>query len=106
MVGWRERISVEIADRGSGPHPDRNNFQLAFFFGTLAPLLRASDRPMAIACFLLVTFPPLPPLPELRVPFFLRRMALATFLPAAFPYLRRLEVLRECEFLFAGIDAP
>jgi len=106
MVGWRERMSVEIADRGSGPHPDRNNFQLAFFFGTVAPLLRASDRPMAIACFLLVTFPPLPPLPELRVPFFLRRMALATFLPAAFPYLRRLEVLRGCEFLFAGIDAP
>src|SRR3989337_4591852 len=33
---------------------------LAAFFGTLEPALRASDSPMAIACFLLVTFLPLP----------------------------------------------
>ena len=31
-----------------------------FFFGTLAPARRASLRPMAIACFLLVTFLPEP----------------------------------------------
>jgi hypothetical protein len=34
----------------------------AFFLGTLAPERRASDRPMAIACFGLVTFFPLLPL--------------------------------------------
>lgn len=67
----------------------------AVFFGTLAPFLRASERPIAIACFRLVTRPPFPPLPERRVPFFLRRIALATVLLAALPYLRRLELLRE-----------
>jgi hypothetical protein len=61
---------------------------------------------MAIACFLFVTFPPLPPLPDLRVSFFLRRMALATVLPAALPYLLRPEDLREYEFFFVGINAP
>ena len=30
------------------------------FLGTLAPLFRASDSPIAIACFLLVTFFPVP----------------------------------------------
>jgi hypothetical protein len=55
------------------------------FFGTLAPFERASDRPIAIACLRLFT---LPPEPERRVPFFLRRIALSTRLPAAFPYLR------------------
>jgi hypothetical protein len=34
----------------------------AGFFGTLAPLRRASDNPMAIACFLLLTFLPERPL--------------------------------------------
>ena len=29
-----------------------------FFFGTLPPARRACDRPIAIACFLLVTFFP------------------------------------------------
>src|ERR1017187_1005684 len=42
---------------------------------------------MAIACFRLVTLPPLPPLPERSVPRFSRCMALFTLLPAAFPYL-------------------
>ena len=36
--------------------------QAAFFFGTLAPERRASDKPMAIACFGFVTFLPLRPL--------------------------------------------
>ena len=33
--------------------------------GTFAPFLRASERPIAIACLRLLTLPPLPPLPEL-----------------------------------------
>jgi hypothetical protein len=52
---------------------------------------------MAMACFLLFTLPPLPPRPERKVPFFLRRMALATVFPAPLPYLRRLD------FFFAGM---
>ena len=35
-------------------------FAEVFFFGTLAPALRASDNPIAIACLRLVTFLPLP----------------------------------------------
>ena len=55
--------------------------------GTFAPFLRASDRPIAMACFLLFTRPPLPPLPERRVPCFLRCIALLTLFFAALPYL-------------------
>src|SRR3984893_13096443 len=68
---------------------------MAVFFGTLAPFLRASERPMAIACFRLLTLPPLPPLPERSVPLFFRRIALATLLPAALPFWRRSQRLRE-----------
>jgi hypothetical protein len=42
---------------------------------------------MAIACFRLLTVPPLPPFPDFKVPRFLRRIALRTDLLAAFPYL-------------------
>jgi hypothetical protein len=66
----------------------REQVQLDFLRGgTLAPFLRASERPMAIACFLLLTVPPLPPLPDFNVPRFLRRIALRTVFAAAFPYL-------------------
>jgi hypothetical protein len=44
---------------------------------------------MAMDCLRLFTRPPLPPLPERRVPRFLLRMALATVLPAPLLYLRR-----------------
>jgi len=73
----------------------------AFLRGTLAPFFRASERPIAMACFRLFTRPPLPPLPDLSVPRFFRRMALATILLAAFPYLRELELLRDPDFLAA-----
>jgi hypothetical protein len=53
-------------------------------WGTFAPFLRASERPIAIACFRLVTFFPL--LPLLRVPFLRLRMALSTVLWAFLPY--------------------
>src|ERR1700722_5483940 len=71
--------------------------QLAFFSGTFAPFLRASERPIAMACLRLVTLPPLPPLPERSVPSFSRRMALSTLLPAALPYFVRPDFLRELE---------
>src|SRR5258707_8996325 len=73
------------------------------FFGTLAPFFRASESPIAIACLRLFTAPPLPPFPERRVPFFLRRTALSTDLPAALPYLRLLDFLREPAFFRAAI---
>jgi hypothetical protein len=54
--------------------------------GTFAPFLRASDKPIAIACLRLFTVFPLPP--DLSVPFLRLRMALATRFDAALPYLR------------------
>src|SRR6266404_3769736 len=56
-----------------------------FFFGTFPPSLRASDSPMAIACFLLVTF--LPDLPLFRVPSLRSCIAFLTFFCAFLPYL-------------------
>src|SRR3954470_3685442 len=63
-------------------------FRLFFLLGTFFPFLRASERPMAIACLRLFTVPPLPPLPLLSVPFFRRCIALFTRLLAALPYFR------------------
>jgi hypothetical protein len=61
---------------------------LDFLRGTLAPFLRASERPIAMACLRLLTLPPLPLLPDLSVPCLRLRMALATLLLAPFPYFR------------------
>src|ERR1043165_9219644 len=55
-----------------------------FFFGTLPPALRASDNPIAIACFLLVTF--FPERPLLSFPFFRSCIARLTFFCAVLPY--------------------
>jgi hypothetical protein len=51
-------------------------FDEDFFGGTFAPFLRALDRPIAIACFLLLTFLPEPPL--FSFPFLRSRIALPT----------------------------
>jgi hypothetical protein len=68
------------------------NAVLSYFFfdedflrGTLAPAFRACESPIAIACFLLVTF--LPDRPLFKVPFFRSCIAFSTFLDAFFPYL-------------------
>src|SRR5262249_28023632 len=53
--------------------------------GTFPPSRRASERPIAIACFRLVTF--LPERPERSLPRSISRIALSTFFPANFPYL-------------------
>ena len=81
---------MNAAAAGSSQYSARSYF---FLRGTLAPFARASERPMAIACFRDFTFRPLP---LLSVPRFLRRIALATRFDAAFPYFRpplRLELL-------------
>src|SRR6266852_3673131 len=62
--------------------------QAAFLRGTFAPFSRASERPIAIACSRLFTVPPLPPLPDFKVPCFFLRIALSTALAAALPYFR------------------
>jgi hypothetical protein len=70
------------------------------FLGTFAPLFRASESPIAIACFRDVTLPPFPPLPERNVPRFSRCMALFTLVLAALPYFL-------CDpFLFAISQPP
>src|SRR2546430_10853939 len=56
-----------------------------FFFGTFPPALRASDNPIAIACFLLVTF--LPDRPLFSVPSLRSCIAFLTFFCAVLPYL-------------------
>jgi len=57
----------------------------AFFLGTFAPARRASDRPIAIACFRLVTF--FFDLPLFKVPLFRSSIAFLTYACAVFPYL-------------------
>jgi hypothetical protein len=83
-------------------------FQIQFaegaFLGTLAPLFRASERPIAIACFRLVTVPALPPRPERRMPSFSRCRARSTLLLAASPYLRP-ERRRDLEPGLVGIPS-
>jgi hypothetical protein len=64
-------------------------------FGTFAPDLRASESPMAIACFGLVTFFLLRPL--LSLPFFMARISRSTDFEAFGLYFRPLD------FFFAGI---
>jgi hypothetical protein len=55
------------------------------FFGTFLPSRRASDNPIAIACFRLLTF--VPDLPLRSVPRFISCIAFFTFRPLALLYL-------------------
>src|SRR5436189_6394180 len=64
---------------------DEDFFLDDFFFGSFPPSLRASDNPMAIACFLLVTF--LPDLPPFSLPSLRSCIAFLSFFCAFFPYL-------------------
>ena len=59
-------------------------FAAVFFGGTFVPARRASDRPIAIACFRLLTFLPEPPLRS--VPSLRSCMTFLTFACAFFPY--------------------
>jgi hypothetical protein len=60
-------------------------FEEDFFDGTFPPARRASERPMAMACFRLFTVLPLDP--DLSVPFFRSCIAFSTFSCAFSPYL-------------------
>jgi hypothetical protein len=74
-----------------------------FRAGTFAPFLRASDNPIATACFRLFTLPPRPDFPRRKLPRLRRPIALSTLLLAALLYFRRPD-LRLDDF-FAAIDA-
>jgi hypothetical protein len=58
-------------------------FGVLFLRGTFPPSLRASDKPMAMACLRLVTF--LPERPDFSVPLFFSCIAFSTLLDAFFP---------------------
>jgi len=66
------------------------DFVTDFFADTFFPSFRASERPIAIACFRLLTV--LPDLPLFNVPFFRLCNARATFFVAAFEYFRAMLV--------------
>ena len=92
--GWRDQCPTTH-------HPlPTTLLELPLFLGTLAPFFLASDKPIAIACLRLVTFPPCPLGPLRSVPCFLRRIADSTLLLAPLLYRRPL-LLRD--LLRAGI---
>jgi hypothetical protein len=76
----------------------RGNYD--FFAGTFFPSLRASDNPIAMACFRLVTFLPLRPL--FSLPCFIAFISRSTSLPADGLYSR--EGLDFFELLFFAED--
>jgi hypothetical protein len=78
-------LREEDRERDDVPRLARERPDEDFRAGTLAPFLRASDSPIAIACFRLVTRPPCPDFPRFSVPLFLRCIALLTDLEAASP---------------------
>lgn len=63
---------------------NREHCILYFFFGTFAPAFLAFDKPIAIACFELVTFFPLP---VFSTPSFFSCIAFSTSVCAFFEYL-------------------
>src|ERR1700680_3207756 len=60
--------------------------------GTRLPSRRASERPIAIACLRLLTFPPLPPLPLLSVPRLNLRISRSTSFAALRAYLLAMSI--------------
>lgn len=72
------------------------------FFGTLAPSRRASDNPIAIACFRLVTFLPLRPL--FSLPRFISCISSRTFSPARRLYFLPPDERCEDELLLVAIE--
>jgi hypothetical protein len=70
-----------------------------FFFGTFLPERLASESPIAIACFLLFTFLPLP---LFSLPLLNSRISLSTFLPADGEYLRDEDFFLAEERFFAA----
>src|SRR5205823_1121652 len=91
LPSWRVTERKQLHDDSPCPFDrrhlflDEDFFLDDFFGGTFPPSLRASDNPMAIACFLLVTF--LPDRPLFSSPFLRSCIAFSTFFCAFLPYL-------------------
>jgi hypothetical protein len=101
-------MTRQRSHRRSQLHPEevlarhQKQISLSYFFGaggTFFPDFRASDNPIAIACFRLVTFFPLRPL--FNWPFFIAFISLSTSLPEEGEYLRVLLLFLAAVF-FAG----
>lgn len=96
VVGADQKVLTDAALARATPAPKPSIDYLRFderdavFFGILAPFLRASDRPIAIACLRLFTVPPEPlfSVPALR--FFI---ALSTVDCALGPYFAMVYLL-------------
>jgi hypothetical protein len=83
--GGRRGSSERIANAKSAAVAKTSaDYVLDFFFGAFLPSLRASESPMAIACFRLFTVLPLRPL--LRVPSLRSCIAFSTFFEAPLEY--------------------
>ena len=94
-------IVATLAVRKAMASPvDLSYDELFFRLGTLPPLRRASDRPIAIACFRLFTF--LPERPDLRVPCFRLCIARLTLLDALGPYFLRDDLAAMIKILLAA----
>ena len=78
------RVPERLEELFERDDPLRDLRELDFFGGTFAPFFLASERPIATACFRLVTFFPLP---LFNVPRLRRRIVLSTDFCAFFPYL-------------------
>jgi hypothetical protein len=74
-----------------------------FFFGTFLPDRLASERPIAIACFLLFTFLPLP---LFNLPLLNALISLSIFLPADGEYFRDEDFFLTEELFFAADFLP
>jgi mannose-6-phosphate isomerase-like protein (cupin superfamily) len=96
--------AVRIRTKLSARLPAAAHF---FLRGTFSPAARASDSPMAIACFRLLTF--VPALPLRNVPAFLSRITFSTLALVALLYLAAIRSLllvwHDAERVPAG-DAP
>jgi hypothetical protein len=91
-VDFRADVRDDVPEdfRDDVPDDFRDDFRDEERDGTLAPFSRASLRPIAIACFRLVTRRPEP---LLSVPRFLRRIVDSTFFDADLPYFAMRDVL-------------
>jgi len=85
LSSHRAQQAAAIEERALRPFDEDFFFDEDFLRGTLAPSFRASDSPIAIACFLLVTF--FPDRPLFNVPFFRSCIAFSTFFDAFLLYL-------------------
>jgi hypothetical protein len=86
--GLLEQVAVNDLEQAARGGLDAGEDPVYFFFllrGTLAPERRASDKPIAIACFRLFTF--LPERPLFSVPRLRSCIARFTFCCAFLPYL-------------------